>query len=232
MPPALRRRLRRLADGGVKIGVISGRALEDVQKRVGVKGIWYSGSHGYSIKDPKGKTLTLLTPETELQMRALCRSVRQLLRPASRLKVEHKDGTVAVHYRLATRTESEWGYKALRNVLSTQKHLRLMQGKKVWEVLPEGTVDKWRAVQVILDREDFHTRKDLLVYLGDDATDEAVFCKMRGLSVVVGNDRRTAAAFCLDSHLEVSEFLKRVDEIRNTSKERRGLESLNHGSDN
>jgi trehalose 6-phosphate phosphatase len=222
IPPLLRHLLRRLAEGRVKIGIISGRALEDVQKKVGVEGIWYSGSHGYSIRDTKGQTLCLVAPETKLQMKAVWRSLNRRLRSAPGLKIEPKDGTIAVHYRLATRTERAWAYEALCNVLSSRKHLRLMQGKKVWEVLPEGTVDKWKAIQVILDREDFHPRKDLLIYMGDDVTDEAVFRKMRGLSVAAGNDRRTAAAFFLDSHLEVTEFLRRIGEIVEGRKEKCG----------
>jgi trehalose-phosphatase len=222
MPPLLRHLLRRLAEGRVKIGIISGRALEDVQKKVGVKGIWYSGSHGYSIRGPRGQTLCLVAPETKLQMKAVWRLLNRRLRSAPGLKIEPKDGTVAVHYRLATRTERAWAYKALCNVLSTRKHLRLMQGKKVWEVLPEGEVDKWKAIQVILDCEDFYSRKDLLIYLGDDVTDEVVFRKMCGVSVVVGNDRRTAAAFFLDSHLEVAEFLRRIGVIVKGRKENCG----------
>jgi trehalose-phosphatase len=220
MPPLLRHLLRRLAEGRVRIGIISGRALEDIQKKVGIDGIWYSGSHGYSIRGPKGQTLCLVAPEIKLQMKAVWRSLNWRLRSAPGLKIEPKDETVAVHYRLATRRERTRAYKALCNVLSTRKHLRLMQGKKVWEVLPAGTVDKWKAVRVILDCEDFHSRKDLLIYLGDDVTDEAVFRKARGLSVAVGHDRRTAAAFCLDSPLEVSEFLRRIGEIVKGRKEK------------
>jgi trehalose-phosphatase len=218
-PPLLQYLLRQLAKGGVKIGIISGRALEDVHEKVGVEGIWYSGSHGYSTRDPKGQTLYLVAPETKLQMKAVWRSLNRRLRSAPGLKIELKDGTVAVHYRRATRAERARAYKELCKVLSTQKQLRLMQGKKVWEILPEGTIDKWKAVQVILDREDFHPQTDLLIYLGDDVTDEAVFRKARGLSVAVGNDRRTAAAFFLDSPLEVAEFLRRIAYILKRRKE-------------
>lgn len=219
----LRHLLRHLADDRVKIGIISGRAIEDVRKRVAVEGLWYSGSHGYAIRGPSGQTRYFLPPGTKLLMRAMRRSLNQRLRLASGLKIELKDGTVAIHYRTATRAERAWAYKALCKALSTQEHLRLMQGKKVWEVLPGGTVDKWKAVQVILAREDFHPRKDLLVYLGDDVTDEVVFRRMRGLSVAVGKDRRTAAAFYLESHSEVTAFLRKIAEIVKGRKEDRGV---------
>jgi trehalose-phosphatase len=143
-------------------------------------------------------------------MKGLSRLLRRHFRSASGLEVEPKGGTVAVHNRRATRAERTRAYEALCEVLAGEEHLRLMHGKKVWEILPEGTVDKWKAVQVILDREHFIPCEDLLVYLGDDVTDEVVFRKMRGLSVSVGKGWRTAAAFYLQSPREVRKFLRRI----------------------
>jgi trehalose-phosphatase len=213
LPSSLRRLFRRLMRGGIKVGVISGRAIQDVRKKVGIDGIWYAGSHGNFLTDPRGRPLCLLPPEMSSQMKCISRLLQRRFRCASGLEVEPKDGTVAVHYRRATNTERAWAYQVLREVLASEKHLRLMQGKKVWEFLPQGAVDKWKAVQVILNREHFVLGKDLLVYLGDDVTDEVVFRKMCGLSVSVGEALRTAADFYLASHVEVKEFLQRIDDI-------------------
>jgi trehalose-phosphatase len=218
MPSSLRRLFRRLVRGGIKVGIISGRAVQDVRNKVGIDGIWYAGSHGYFLTDPRGRPLCLLPPEISSQMKRVSRLLQWRFRCASGLEVEPKDGTVAVHYRRATRGERMWAYEVLREVLAGQKHLRVMQGKKVWEVLPQGEVDKWKAVQVILNREHFAWGKDLLVYLGDDVTDEVVFCKMRGLSVSVGEALRTAADFYLESHLEVREFLRRIGDVMKEKK--------------
>jgi trehalose-phosphatase len=218
MPSSLRRLFRRLVRGGIKVGIISGRAVQDVRKRVGMDGIWYAGSHGYFLTDPRGRPLCLLPPETSSQMKRVSRLLQWRFRCASGLEVEPKDGTVAVHYRRATNTERTWAYQVLCEVLAAQKHLRLMPGKKVWEVLPEGAVDKWRAVQVILHREHFAPAEDLLVYLGDDVTDAVVFRKMRGLSVCVGEAIRTVADFYLESHLEVREFLRRIGDVMKEKK--------------
>lgn len=218
MPESLRRLLRRLARRATKVGIISGRAIEDVRRKVGVDHIWYAGSHGYFLSDPQGRAIRLLLPKIESQMKSLSRLLRLRFRFASGLEVEPKGATVAVHYRRASRAERTWAYEVLCDVLAGKEHLRLMPGKKVWEVLPVGVVDKWKAVQVILDREHFASGEDLLVYMGDDVTDEVVFRKMSGLSVCIGEALRTAADFYLESPLEVREFLLRIDELRKVQK--------------
>jgi len=213
MPSSLRRLFRRFVPGGIKLGIISGRAIQDVRKRVGVDGIWYSGSHGYFLRDPRDRTICLLPATIESKMKGLTQLLRSRFGFTSGIEVEPKDGTIAVHYRRATNTERTCAYQVLCKVLAVQKHLRLMPGKHVWEVLPEGTVNKWKAVKVILEREHFAPAEDLLVYLGDDVTDEVVFRKMCGLSVSVGEALRTPADFYLESHLAVRELLRRIDEI-------------------
>jgi alpha,alpha-trehalase len=146
-------------------------------------------------------------------MRALSDILGRRFLFASGLEVEPKDGSVAIHYRRATRARRAWAHETLCEVLAGRPNLRLMRGKKVWEILPEGAVDKWKAVQLILDRENFIRGRKLLVYLGDDVTDEVVFRKMRGLSVFVGRPSRTAAAFYLKSQSEVTQLLHRIEGI-------------------
>ena len=44
------------------MGVVSGRALDDVKRMVGVDGIYYAGNHGFEIEGPGVK---LTKPEAE-----------------------------------------------------------------------------------------------------------------------------------------------------------------------
>ena len=46
--------LAAIADRGVLVGVVSGRSLEDIRERVGLPGIWYVGTHGFSLHPPDG----------------------------------------------------------------------------------------------------------------------------------------------------------------------------------
>jgi hypothetical protein len=139
---------------------------------------------------------------------ALSLFLRLRFRSSPGPEVESKDATVAIHYRRATHGERALAREAISEVLHAYEDVRLMKGKKVCEILPRGDVDKWKAILVILDREGLNPRQTLLMYLGDDMTDEAAFREMRGISVFVGTPQGTCAAFYVESRDEVREFLE------------------------
>lgn len=211
---SLRRLLRRFAHAGAVVGVISGRRLADARTRVGVRGIWYAGVHGCFLQNPANRRFALLNPNEQALIRRAGRKLLRQLRGISGIAVEAKGATVAVHYRGASRERVAQARGVVARCREEMPGLHLMEGKKVWELLPEREVDKWTAIQFILRRE----RKKCasagrpLVYLGDDTTDERVFRRMRGISVAVGRRHRTAARFFLRSPAEVRQFLERVAE--------------------
>jgi alpha,alpha-trehalase len=210
---SLRRLLGSLARAGAVVGVISGRRLADARARVGVRGIWYAGVHGYFLQNPANRGFALLNPTTQALIRSAGRKLVRRLRGTPGIVVEEKGATVAVHYRGASRKEIARARAAVARCREAEPGLHWMEGKKVWELFPAHEVDKWAAIQFILRRE----RKvspsagRTLVYLGDDTTDERVFRRMRGISVAVGKRHRTAARFFLRSPAEVRQFLERVE---------------------
>ena len=56
------------------------------------------------------------------------------------------------------------------------------------------------------------TQRMVLFYFGDDVADERVFRSMRGISVVVGKRRHTAARYYLRSTAEVRRFLESLNQ--------------------
>lgn len=206
--------LARLASAGAVVGVISGRRLADVRARVDVRGIWYAGVHGHFLRDPANRRFTLLNQRNRALIRCAGRHLSRHLRGVPGIAVEAKGATVAVHYRGASREIVARARGALARCQQKVPGLRLMEGKKVWELFPHCEVDKWAAIQFILRRE---RRKRpsagrTVIYLGDDTTDERVFRKMRGISVAVGKRHKTAARFFLRSPAEVRQFLMGVSE--------------------
>jgi len=214
LAPPVRALLARLACTGAVVGVISGRRLSDVRRRVGVRSIWYVGVHGFFLRDPANRRFALLNPTEQALLRRAQRRLSHLLRGIPGIGVEPKGATVAVHYRGASRQSVERARALLARCREEIPSLHLMAGKKVWELFPERAVDKWAAIQFILKRE----RKKrpsaghTVIYLGDDTTDERVFRKMRGISVAVGKRHKTAARFFLRSPAEVRQFLMGVGE--------------------
>jgi len=212
LSPPVRLLLSRLTRKGVMVGVASGRKLADVRGRVGLRGIWYVGSHGYSLYLPGSRPRILLAPAQKARMAEVRRVLGRKLRGLSGIRLEPKEGVFAVHYRNVSRRATATAAAVILQVLATNAGLHLLSGKKVWDLLPDQRTSKWTAIERIL-QEERRTGSRLLFYLGDDSTDEQVFERMRGISVAVGKRRRTAARFFLRSPGEVRLFLERLCEV-------------------
>jgi trehalose-phosphatase len=212
MRTPMRDALLRLRDQGTLVGVVSGRRLADVRKHVNVPGICYGGCHGYMMQDSRGRHVSLVDRDET----ALLARVRQHLAPKlhhlNGINLEVKEAGLTVHYRAASPAAAQQALVLVREAAATDERLQLLDGKKVWEILPGARVNKWTAVRVLLALED---RSDaLLVYIGDDATDERVFERMRGISVAVGKTTDTAAEYFVQAPSDVRQFLERIAERR------------------
>lgn len=206
LDPPTRRRLFRLAHlPRVKIWIVSGRRRKDLQRRVNVEGVSYLGLHGWeqsSSGAPKGKLLSTLRDAKHKLTRDLA--------PFSNIRIEDKRFGLAVHYRDAAGRVIPYARRAVRRTTAqSPATLRILRGKKVWEVLPIDNEGKGKAVRTIL--ADIG-ESVFPIYLGDDATDEDAFAELpKGLTVRVGPPRRTHARYWLRSPAEVKEFLTRMD---------------------
>jgi len=206
---AMRRLLVDIRDAGGTVGVVSGRGLEDLIGRVQIPGIWYVGSHGYRLTNPRGRTIVLATPAEQRRVRRSARWLGSRLAPINGINLDVKRATLAVHYRAASPGAARKAEKIVRELLEAEPGLRLLAGKKVWELLPGETVDKWTAVERLL-AEEKAPQGCLTAYLGDDRTDESVFRGLRGgISVVVGRDSDTTARYWLPSIGDVRELFRR-----------------------
>jgi len=103
--------------------------------------------------------------------------------PSVYIHVEHKAISTAFHYRDTPELEER-----LRAALAElPEGLRLRDGRRVLEVLPDHDGGKDRALQALLH----HFKPRSLIVLGDDRTDAAMFeaaiaQRAAGLTVLVG----------------------------------------------
>jgi trehalose-phosphatase len=203
------------ARSGVTVGVVSGRRLADLRRRVRLDHIWYVGAHGYFLLDPGNRATALLTPTERERMRAVRRVLGRQVSGISGVQLESKEATIAVHYRRASTRSVHRARQVIGELLQRYPQLTLLPGKKVWGLLPGRRTDKWTAISFILRRARRRRAGPwLTVFLGDDATDERVFHKMQGISIVVGRKQRTAARYYLRSPAEVFRFLRRLKSVR------------------
>jgi trehalose 6-phosphate phosphatase len=209
--PELLDLLRRLAaQGDLKLMVVSGRPLRDLQELLPVSGLDFLGSHGgeaYISGRLHPLPVAAVNPEELSRWRSRLATV---LKPFQGWWIEDKPQGFALHYR---QVAAEHAYEFIEILERWQEQLRqkggfqVLAGKKVLEILPAG-VSKGAAIQQILLLSGFSGV--FPVYLGDDITDESAFCILQGqgLTIKVGHPgAETAASYYLPDTKAVRHFL-------------------------
>lgn len=171
------------ASGGA-VALISGRAISDLDRRLGHLRLPRAGQHGLERRDATGRLWLHAATTTEKDR--IREALRPLLEAHSGLLLEDKGVTLALHYRLAPGLENLANETMAKLVAESGGQLILQLGKCVAEAKPGG-FDKGTAIEEYLAEEPFKGRQP--VFLGDDLNDEhgfAVLNKTGGISVKVG----------------------------------------------
>lgn len=203
---------------GVWVAVVSGRALADVKRMAGVRGLCYVGNHGLELEGPKLRHTLRQAWISRPVMKKIARRLRQELQAVPGAWVEDKGLTLAVHFRQVAADEKLRVRNRFNSVLRPyreRRRVRVTAGKEVLEVRPpvrwtKGTMVRW----LLARRMGLHPRADILpVYIGDDLTDEDAFLALggRGITVVVGSSNPLSRAqYRVASPVAVLRFLRRL----------------------
>jgi trehalose-phosphatase len=209
MPLGVRQVLERLVrNPNVLVAIVSGRKLEILRDLVGVEGIRYFGLHG----GERDGAPAALSQESELALECAKHTARVQLGALPGIWIEDKGLTFSVHHRDAKAATSETARTALANFLSPWKSsLHVLQGSKVWEILPREIPGKHAAVQDVLTGLPAST---VVVYAGDDGTDEPAFEALGNqITIRVGctRDTETRARYYLPAPADMLRFLTRLE---------------------
>ncbi|XP_012852560.1 PREDICTED: probable trehalose-phosphate phosphatase F [Erythranthe guttata] len=228
--------------------IISGRSRDKVYDLVGLKELYYAGSHGMDIMFPaeddvsqchlncvkctdlQGKEVNLFQPASEFlpMISEVFRTFVEITKDIKGAKVENHKFCVSLHYRNVD--ENSWPLIAqhAHDILKDYPRLRLTHGRKVLEVRPVIDWDKGRAVEFLLESLGFSNHSDVLpIYIGDDRTDEDAFRVLRksnrGYGILVSTvPKESNAFFSLKDTSEVQEFLESL--VRTAQKDAKIVE--------
>lgn len=229
LPPQTRRLLEELARcPGVRIILISGRMLRDLKQLAGVRGLGYAGNHGLEFEQATDRYVHPAGPASRPLLRELAGRLRTALEEVPGAWVENKRFGLSVHWRAVPSSASRRFHAVVARVIApyvARQRVRLMPGKRVVEIRPPVRWGKgdlvswlWRRAAVRSSR----LPRPLLIYLGDDRTDESAFRvvnRYRGLSVFVGAPPRATAARWWVSHpREVGALLARLLQTRRNNR--------------
>ena len=216
--PETKRLLNSLSQkNNCKIAIISGRSLADIEKKIGLKNLIYSGNHGFQIEGPKIKHEMAVPFGYKKILEHIKTQLKEKLSGIKGVFVEDKKLSLALHFRLSDRQQVPL-IKTIfhENVILylVKNKIKIRPGKKVLEVIPPVRWDKGKIVLWLLARQEALSKsgKIIPIYIGDDSTDEDAFkaLKNRGLTVSVGHTDTSQAKYYVKNVKEVHTFLKYI----------------------
>lgn len=172
------------------VAVITGRAVADVSPRLAGRPRWVVGNHG-------AEGLPDTDPDQLARQATACAAWRRQLdamAPLDGVWVEDKAYTLCLHYRQAPdRAAAHRVLEARLQALTPAPHV--VPGKCAFNLLPEGANDKFSAMQALAHA----AGAEGVFFIGDDATDEAVFARAPRdwVTVKVGAEGDSGARFCV-----------------------------------
>lgn len=173
----------------VTFGVVSGRRLEDVGKRV-PPAEFVAGLHGLEIAGPGESYRHPVLDSTAPVIARLMRACGEKLAWCPGVFLEDKKYALTCHVRLVPETLADRALEEFETLADPELEagvLRAMTGAKAIELLPAVDWHKGRACEWIRGRlRDRVAEAISIVYLGDDRTDEDAFAVLHDDDLVIG----------------------------------------------
>lgn len=196
-------RLKTRLDG--RLAIVSGRGLRDLDRHLRCSGIAMSGSHGLELRLANGGGPDASEPQALAEARE---RISRFAEANSRLLVEDKPVSVALHFRRAP--EQEEKVSEFMADLAASTGLVVQEGKMMVELRPGGA-DKGDALRTLMMEPEFAGARP--VFVGDDITDEDAFeaaAAMGGAGILVGPPRKSAAEWRLPDVAAVASWLEQA----------------------
>jgi trehalose 6-phosphate phosphatase len=190
----------------VYVAIVSGRSVQALRGLVAVEGLHYFGLHGAERDGESAK----LTPKSRVSIEHAVREAQARLGAIRGIWIEDKGLSFSVHHRDADEAAAEAAGAVLGDLLAPWRdHLHILNGSRVWEVLPKEIPGKAAVVEEVLRQR---SAPAAVVYLGDDGTDEMAFSVLSDqITVRVGRDSGTRARYLVRNPKDALRFLARVE---------------------
>jgi trehalose 6-phosphate phosphatase len=227
LPPGTRQTIRRLTGlPDVRVGVISGRALGDVQEMVGLDGVYYAGSGGLEVDLLGTKDRYPEMDDFGRLLEAIQDHLLEVLEKYPGTWLERKPGAMAIHFRGLLPLAATCFRYEMASLLAVVEPLRFRVVSEAIEVTPGDGWDKGTAVDSILSHiEGELGRRPVVVYFGDAANDVegmAATAGRDGVIVGIGPDAPAVAELRLSGTDELADIL---DEMAVQLSARRGADT-------
>lgn len=177
--------LRQLNRGAVRVAMMSGRAVADLRKQVGVADLLYGGVFGLEIAGPGWRYVHPKARAMKPVLASLVLGLKKLFADVPGVHVEDKQVGLCVHFRaVEPERRREFERRLAHARAAAPRGLQWRRGRCSWEVRPQVRWDKGSAAKLLWRR----MGRPYLLVIGDEHFDEAMFrvAHKLGASVRVG----------------------------------------------
>ncbi|HZZ82120.1 MAG TPA: trehalose-phosphatase [Gemmataceae bacterium] len=210
LPPPTRELLGSLARfKDVSVAIMSGRIIKDLRELVALNELIYVGNHGVEIEGPRFRFTEPAASVAAPELHQLGIDLAEILSHIPGAVVEDKGLSIGIHHRQVAPVDAEevW-QRVLRAIDPIKDRLQLTAGAKIYEIRPRVSWNKGDTVNWIRNR--LELPNTLVIYAGDDITDEDAFAVLGNdaVTIKVGDSAATTTAqYLLPSPAEVHGFL-------------------------
>jgi trehalose-phosphatase len=191
----------------VSLAILSGRERADLQARVDLPGLIYAGNHGLEISGPGWLFVERTAAEHCQAIQALAADLSKKLEHVPGTLVEDKGLTLSVHYRQVATADVEEVQLVHSALAGSSYPFHLTASDMVFEISPRVEWNKGDAVGWI--KEQVGKPGALVLYVGDDITDEEAFAAFpENITIKVGGAAETRAHYRVEDLTEVQRFLE------------------------
>lgn len=209
------------------VSIITGRPLKQIKSLIGLKNILYVGNHGLEIGEiplnpelnDKFDNKKIFKNNEIKKVKEILASVKKEISKATEkirgAYIEDKGITLSLHWRDVDEKDKIKILKIIREIKRKYKNiLKFMKGKKVINLLPSLDWNKGKALELLLEKV-FLRKKYIIVYIGDDVTDEYAFrvLEKNGITIRVGKKKNSYAKYYLKNINEVYKFLLYLERL-------------------
>jgi trehalose 6-phosphate phosphatase len=178
--------VKRLASNSrIRVAIVSGRRLRDLQTLLPIDGIYIAGTYGIEVQTPQGERIQR-ADYTEIRpyLDRLKPHWEEIINGHKGFYLEDKGWALALHARFAKEAEAKQVISSIQHTLDQDlitDEYRLIKHPKFVEVSP-AIAHKGKAVSYLLNS--FPMPGASLVYVGDDNNDSEAFTTIQAFGGV------------------------------------------------
>lgn len=197
----------------IPVAVITGRALSDIKKRVGLPKLVYAGSHGLEWEMRGRVHRRNISRKAQLVFATARRALVRYSKKIPALFVENRRYGFALGYRSLSKKQAAQFRQSATEILDTvaqARSLRAIDNLYTFEIMPMSGWTKGDCAQHIFKA--VAKKGSIAVYIGDTLTDEDSFRAFShsGITIRVGKSSTSAAQYYFKSRSRVDAFLTKI----------------------